>query len=187
MKFRLLTLFSVILALVIKTYSLNAKDGVIDDEEIELLAQWELINRDDSLRHAQHIELLAEELAQSNRITEAYTGVGALIPCDTYQRYKRLKRAANADELNRLMLHKSPIIRVYAHRALVERSLSPNPDMMTQIAGDSTEVLWLNGDLLVHTTVMDMVSENLFMPIAQQDSLLAESIPVPEVLQEPQY
>lgn len=184
MKFRLLTLFSVILALVIKTYSLNAKDGVIDDEEIELLAQWELINRDDSLRHAQHIDLLAEELAKSNQITEAFTGAGALIPCHTYQQYKRLKKAANADELNRLMLHKSPVIRVYAHRALIEQSLSPNPERVTQIANDSTEVLWLNGDLLVHTTVMDMVSENLFIPMKVQDSLLAESTPIPGILQE---
>jgi hypothetical protein len=169
----MLTLFSIVLALVIKTASLNAKDGVIDDEEVELLSQWELKNADDSLRHQHHVDLLAEELAKSEQITEEFTGAGALIKTDTYHQYARLRKAANETELNDLLAHESPVIRVYAHRAIMERELNPNPEMVAQIASDSTEIAWLNGDILVHTTVMDLVSANMFRVKKQQDSLIA--------------
>ncbi len=173
MKFKLLTLFSIILALVIKTYSLTARDGVIDDEEVELLSQWELKNADDSLRHQQHIDLLAEELAKSKQITEEYTGAAFLIKCDTYHQYSRLRKAANEAELNDLLLHDSPVIRVYAHRAIMEKNLEANPEIVASMAGDSTQVRWLNGDVLVQTTVMDLVSSNMFR-VEPQDSLLAK-------------
>lgn len=173
MKFKLLTLFSIILALVIKTYSLSARDGIIDDDEVELLSQWELKNADDSVRHQQHVDLLAKELAKSGQVTEEFRGAGALIKCDTYQQYSRLRKAANERELNDLLLHESPIIRVYAHRAIMERDFCANPSIVAQMAGDSTQIDWLNGDILVHTTVMDMVSANMFR-IESQDSLLAD-------------
>lgn len=172
MKFKLLTLFSIIVALGVKTYSLSARDGIIDDEELELLVQWELKNEDDSLRHAEHINLLAEELAQSKHISEEFTGAGALIRTETYQRYERMRRAANEKELNELLVHDSPVIRVYAHRALMERSLIPDANLVAQMASDSTEIDWLNGDILVHTTVMDMVCGNMF-PLQIQDNLVA--------------
>lgn len=172
MKYRLLTLFSIILALVIKTASLSAKDGVIDDEEVELLSLWKLKNADDSLRHENHISLLAEELAKSEQITEEFTGAGSLVQTETYQHYSRLRKAANESELNDLLAHESPVIRVYAHRAIMERELNPNPQMVAQIANDSTEIAWLNGDVLVHTTVMDIVSTNMFH-VEDQDSLIA--------------
>lgn len=172
MKFKLLTLFSIILALVVKTYSLSARDGVIDDEEVALLAQWELKNADDSLRHQQHVGILAKELAASNQITEEFTGAGAMVKCKTYYNYARLRTAANEFELNELLTHESPIIRVYAHRAMMERKLNPDPTIVAAMAADSTEVEWLNGDVLVHTTVMDMVSSNMFR-IEEPDSLVA--------------
>lgn len=172
MKFKLLTLFSIILALVIKTYSLSARDGVIDDEEVTLLAQWELKNADDSIRHQQHVGILAEELAESNQITEEFTGVGAMVKCEAYYNYSRLRTAAHEYELNELLTHESPVIRVYAHRAMMERKFKPDPNIVAAMAADSTEVQWLNGDVLVHTTVMDMVSSNMFH-IEEPDSLVA--------------
>jgi hypothetical protein len=172
MKFKLLTLFSIILALVIKTYSLSARDGVIDDEEVELLAQWELKNADDSLRHQKHVGILATELAESKQITEEFTGAGAMVKCKTYHHYARLRTAANEFELNELMKHESPIIRVYAHRALMEKHFDADKDLVAAIAADSTEIEWLNGDVLVHTTVMDMVSSNMFL-IDEPDTLMA--------------
>lgn len=172
MKFKLLTLFSIILALVIKTYSLNARDGVIDDEEVELLAQWELKNADDSTRHQQHVNLLAKELAEYDQVTEEFRGAGAMIKCKTYHHYARLRKAANESELNDLLTHESPVIRVYAHRAMMERDFHPNPVIVAEMAADSTEIEWLNGDVLIHTTVMDMVSSNMFRP-QEPDTLLA--------------
>lgn len=172
MKYRLLTLFSIILALVIKTYSMSARDGVLDDEEVALLAQWELKNADDSIRHKKHIDILADELAASNQITEEFTGAGSMVKCQTYHHYSRLRTAANEFELNELLTHESPVIRVYAHRAMMERRLNPDPNIVAEMAADSTEIEWLNGDVLIHTTVMDMVSSNMFH-LEEPDTLVA--------------
>lgn len=172
MKYRLLTLFSIILALVVKTYALSSRDGVIDDEEVELLAAWELKNKEDSIQHQAHVYRIVEVLATADRVTEEYTGAGSLIKCNTYHEYSKLRRAANEKELNELLTHDSPIIRVYAHRAMMERELQPNPDIVATMANDSTEVEWLNGDVLVHTTVMELVSSNMFH-VYEKDSLIA--------------
>lgn len=162
MKYRLLTLFSVIVALVVKTYALSSRDGIIDDEEVELLATWELKNQEDSIQHQKHVNRIVDVLAESDKITEEYTGAASLVKCETYYQYSKLRLAANEEELNNLLLHESPIIRVYAHRAMMERDFQPNPERVAIIVNDATEVEWLNGDVLVRTTVMDMVSSNMF-------------------------
>jgi len=174
MKFRLLTLFSIILALVIKTYAVNTRDGVIDEEEVELLATWELKNHEDSIQHQEHVYRIVDVIASSDKVTEEYTGAASLVKCNTYYEYTKLRRAANEVELNGLLLHDSPIIRVYAHRALMERELMVNPDFVAQIANDSTAIEWLNGDVLVRTTVMDLVSSNMFL-VQEKDSLFADA------------
>ena len=65
MKYRLLTLFSIIVALAIKTYSMNAQDGVIDDEDVEVLEKWELKNKSDSVYHEKHVNRIVHELSKS--------------------------------------------------------------------------------------------------------------------------
>jgi hypothetical protein len=162
MKYRLLTLFSIIVALAVKTYTINAQEGAIDDEDVELLASWELKNKSDSVHHQKQVNRIVKELAKAERITEQYTGAASLTKCETYQEYTRLKKAANEFELNKLLIHRSPIIRVYAHRALMENNMTPNTFHIESIANDSTEIEWLNGDVLVKTTVMDLVTNNMF-------------------------
>lgn len=164
MKFRLLTLFSIIVVLVVKTYTLSARDGVIDAEEAEILATWELKNHEDSVQHEKHVLRIVDVLAKSDQVTEEFTGAASLVPCEGYKEYAKLRIAANEAELNSLLLHKSPVIRVYAHRAMVERNLQPDPEMLAILAGDPTTVEYLKGDLLIHTTVMDLVSANMFIP-----------------------
>lgn len=173
MKLRLLTLFSIIVALVVKTYTLSARDGVIDDEEAEVLANWELKNREDSVQHEKHVLRIVDVLATSERVTEEFTGAASLVPCEGYREYTKLRTAANEQELNSLLLHKSPVIRVYAHRAMVERNLQPDPEILALMASDSTEVQWLNGDVVVHTTVMDLVTSNMFLPKQDESPFIA--------------
>lgn len=175
MKFRLLTLFSIIVALLVKTYAMNSRDGIIDDEEVELLANWELKNSNDSIQHEAHVQRIVKTLAASDRVTEEYTGAASLVKCNAYYEYSRLKRAANEYELNTLLDHESAVVRIYAHRAIMEKNYTPDPYSLAQIANDSTEVTWLNGDVLVHTTVMDLVSTNMFHTM-DKESLMAEML-----------
>lgn len=161
MKLRLLTLFSVVVALAIKTYSINAQDGVIDDAEVEVLANWQLINKKDTLHHQKHVNKIVTELAESPYVAEKKE-VPAQLPTDSYKQYSRLKRAAHEHELNQLLTHESPVVRIYAHRALVENAMQADAHCLEAMSMDSTCVTWLDGDLLIETTVMDMVSSNLF-------------------------
>lgn len=161
MKYRLLTLFSIIVALAIKTYSINAQDGVIDDEEIEVLENWELKNKSDSIHHQKHVNRIVSVLSKSPYIAE--DKINIVSSSEIYHEYSRLKKVANESELNRLMIHPSAIIRVYAHRALMEKNMRPNTEHLEVIAGDSSHVEWMQGDLMVHTTVMDIVTKNMFI------------------------
>jgi len=174
MKFHLLTLFSIIVVLAVKTYTLSAQDGVIDDDDVELLSKWELKNKSDSVYHEKHVNRIVDVLSKSPYITEEKITV--LESSKIYHEYSRLKKVANEYELNKLLIHKSPIIRVYAHRALMEKNFKPNTLNLEIIASDSTDIEWMQGDLMVHTTVMDIVTENMFI-IEKRDTLLADNIP----------
>ena len=174
MKFRLLTLFSIIIVLAAKTYTISAQDGVIDDEDVELLTKWELKNKSDSVYHEKHVNRIVDALSKSPYIAEEKITV--LESSEIYHEYSRLKKVANEYELNKLLVHKSPIIRVYAHRALMENNFTPNTLHLEIIASDSTDIEWMQGDLMVQTTVMDIVTENMFV-IEKRDTLLMENTP----------
>jgi len=173
MKLRLLTLFSIIVALAIKTYSINAQDGVIDDEDVELLTKWELKNKSDSVYHEKHVHRIVSTLSKSPYIAE--DKITAVKSSEIYHEYSKLKTVANAYELNKLLVHPSPIIRVYSHRALMEKNLELNTLHLEIIASDSTDVEWMDGDVMVKTTVMEMVTKNIFH-VEEMDTLVAENV-----------
>ncbi|MEJ6799921.1 MAG: hypothetical protein QNK77_01950 [Crocinitomicaceae bacterium] len=173
MKLRLLTLFSIIVALAIKTYSINAQDGVIDDEDVELLTKWELKNKSDSVYHEKHVHRIVSTLSKSPYIAEDKITVVA--SSEIYHEYSKLKKVANAYELNKLLIHPSPIIRVYSHRAIMENNYMPNTLHLELISSDSTDIEWMDGDLMVKTTVMEMVTKNIFQ-LQEKDTFVAENI-----------
>ena len=103
---------------------INAQDGVIDDEDVELLTKWELKNKSDSVYHEKHVHRIVSTLSKSPYIAEDKITVVA--SSEIYHEYSKLKKVANAHELNKLLIHPSPIIRVYSHRALMENNYEPN-------------------------------------------------------------
>ncbi|NRA10361.1 MAG: hypothetical protein HRT57_00225 [Crocinitomicaceae bacterium] len=173
MKLRLLTLFSIIVVLAIKTYSINAQDGVIDDEDVELLTRWELKNKSDSVYHEKHVHRIVSALSKSPYIAE--DKITAVKSSEIYHEYSKLKKVANEYELNKLLVHPSPIIRVYSHRALMEKNYEPNTLHLEVIANDSTNIEWMRGDVMIKTTVMEIVAENMFR-LEEKDTLVAENI-----------
>ena len=174
MKLRLLTLFSIIVVLAIKSYTISAQDGIIDDADIELLEKWELKNKSDSISHERHVVRLVQALSESPYITEPQTLF--LQQSEINDKYHRFKRVANAYELNKCLMHPSPIIRVYAHRAIVENEIEPNTKHLEFISNDSTSIGWMKGDLMIESTVMDVVTQNLFFK-KKSDTLTELNIP----------
>jgi len=177
MKLRLLTLFSIIVVLAIKSYTISAQDGIIDDADIELLTKWELKNKSDSISHERHVVRLVKVLSESPYIADEPNTF--LNQNEFYEGYRRFKRVANAYELNKCLIHPSPIVRVYAHRAIFENEVEPNTHHLEFISNDSTHIGWMKGGVMSETTVMDVVTQNLFFASAKDtlDDLNATADP----------
>ena len=60
------------------------------------------------------------------------------------------------------MLHESPVVKVYAHRALTVNAMNMNCDYELSLIEDTTYVDWLTEDMLVNTTVSDLIQLEYF-------------------------
>ncbi|MDX2360318.1 MAG: hypothetical protein QNK23_05905 [Crocinitomicaceae bacterium] len=160
MKLRMLSLLSVVLVLTIKSMNISAKDyhelrvfaNVIPDAPFVPFLQPEMNTELDSVIY---------QLAQANSIKERCVGYGDAVT-EEFLAYERLKLIASEEELNELMLHESPIVKVYAYRALIVNDMNMNCDYELALLEDSTCIDWFSEDMLTNTTVQEMVQMAYF-------------------------
>lgn len=152
MKLRMLSLLSVILALTIKSLEISAKDY----HELRVLARaipgpsltpYDLTTELDSVVY---------QLAQANSVKEMYVGENDTITSE-YSAYEKLKMIGTEQELNKLLLHESPIVKVYAYRALVVNEMNMDCDVELALLQDTTCIDWYSEDVLTNTTVKEMI------------------------------
>ena len=79
-----------------------------------------------------------------------------------YMAYEKLKSIATEEELNELLLHESPVVKVYAYRALVVNEMNMNCDVELALLEDTTCVDWYSDELVTNTTVKDMIQLSYF-------------------------
>jgi len=155
MKLRMLSLLSIILVLTVKSMDISAKDyhelrvfaNAIPDVPYAPMFPTDGYNELDSVIY---------QLAQANSIKERCIGYSDSITSE-YLAYERLKMIASEEELNELMLHNSPIVKIYAHRALVMNDMNMNCDYELTLLEDSTCIDWFADDMVTNTTVQEMV------------------------------
>ena len=157
MRFYIMTLVSIITVLAIKSYTINAQDDNVGDLEIEMMASTELLNKADTLRHHKMIS----RFESSDYVYGKFAG-SANFPNDTYQNYERIQRVCTVQELNKMLDHESPVVRVYAHRALMENKMMVYPHHQEELIRDSAEVLVIDGLSISKTNVLNIVAENMF-------------------------
>lgn len=157
MKFRMLSILSIVLVLMIKSLDISAKDY----NNFRFLVN--AIPADPSMIPfplETQLDSVVYTLAQANSVLDAENPEFDLT--SSFEAYEKLKLVATEAELNELMLHESPVVRVYAYRALVVNALNMNCDYESQLLLDSTCVDWVENGKVVNTTVSDLVQHTYF-------------------------
>ncbi|NVK66549.1 MAG: hypothetical protein HWE22_18295, partial [Flavobacteriales bacterium] len=104
------------------------------------------------------LDSLINELGRSNTIKERYVGFAGLTP-NEYLLYEKLKSKASQYELNSLMKHYSPVVRVYAYRALIDNEMEVNATYENYLFEDTTSVNWFSGCVYKASTVQQVVEQ----------------------------
>lgn len=161
MKYYIMTLVSIVVVLAIKSYTINAQDKPVNDSQVELMASGDLLNQADTVRHQKMINRFLSKLETSEKLNERYTGA-ANFPNQVFENYERIERVGTKEELNELLLHESPIVRIYAHRALAANQMEMDKVAMELLVNDTTLVFQHDGAHLIPVRVMDLASAYLF-------------------------
>lgn len=104
------------------------------------------------------LDSLINELGRSSTIKERYVGFAGLTP-NEYLLFEKLKESATEYELNNLMKHYSPVVRVYAYRALIANDMEVNASYENFLYEDTTSVNWFSGCLYKESTVQQVVEQ----------------------------
>ena len=157
-----MSLLSIILVLSVKSLEISAKDyyelrvmvnAIPPDPYAPHLLPYALENKLDSV---------VFRLSQAPLVTDIFT-----IDNDTlsekFEAVEMLSSAANEEELNNLLLHKSPIVKVYAYRTLLINEMNMNCDYELLLLEDTTCVGYLTRDQIVNSTVKELVQNDLRM------------------------
>lgn len=157
MKVRMLSLLSIVVVLILKSLDISAKDyhnfrvyvNAIPAEPYspDFLPRYPITEEVDSIVY---------QLANANGIMEKYVGTSTEIS-ETYAAFEKLRLLASEEELNQLMEHPSPVVKIYAHRALVDNEMNMNCDVELQLLQDSTCVDWYASTQLTNSTVQELV------------------------------
>lgn len=158
MKLRMMSVVSIVIVLLIKSMGISAQDY----NNLRILAN--AIPDPALMTYPLETELdsVVYQLAQANGVMERYVGGSTETVADTYASYQRLKMLASEAELNELLQHNSPIVKVYAYRALVTNDMALNTEYAEELQNDSTCIDWLNGDEVTSTTVAEMILQPYF-------------------------
>lgn len=158
MKFRLLSLLSVVLVLSIKAYETTAHE-LNKDRSVSIYQPDLGFTNDQLLNPVSTIDSLVLIISESNVVKEAQVGLSGATPKE-YEAFQHLKEVATKDELNGLLTHYAPSVRVYAYRALVANEMEIEATYQEALLKDTTEVDWFSGCILMPSSVQELVSHN---------------------------
>ena len=162
MKYYIMTLVSIVTVLAIKSYTINAQDQPIDDMEVAMMASGELLNKADTIRHQKMINRFIKGIEGSEILYGKYSG-SAEFSNDIYENFERIQRVGTAEELNDLLVHESPVVRLYAHKALAVNGMPMDHDKLEALVNDTTTLIQHDGFIITKVTVGDLACRNMFI------------------------
>lgn len=155
MKFRMLSVLSIVLVLMVKSMDISARDYT----NLRILANAIPV---DPLLFPYPLETqfdtVVYQLAQSDGFMERFNGESDTV-APTFEAYEKLKTIATEEQLNELLLHESPVVKVYAYRALIVNQMNMNCEYELDLLEDSTCIDWFADNQLTSTTVADLVQQ----------------------------
>lgn len=161
MKFRMLSLVSIIIALGIKSMGISAKDyhefrvmvnAIPPSPYVPTLMPIALENRLDSIVY---------ELSQATAVKELFIEINDSITPE-YQIFQELQAVASEDQLNELLNHTSPVVKIYSYRALIANDMNMNCDFELALLEDTSCVDVYAGNEVLNSTVKDMLQMDVY-------------------------
>lgn len=162
MKLRMMSLLSILLVLSVKSLEISAKDyyelrvmvnAIPPDPYAPHLLPYALENKLDSVVFRLSQVPVVQDIFNVDRDTLA----------EKFEPVEMLENSGNEEELNNLLLHASPIVKVYAYRTLLINEMNMNCDYELLLLEDTTCVGYLTSDRVVNSTVKDLVQNDLRM------------------------
>lgn len=159
MKVNLLSLLSVILVLSLKAYEISAREENQEKRSEVYHPALAFLDIDEyHYSESASLDSLINILGRSNTVKERYVGFAGLTP-NEYIMFEKLKESASQYELNNLMTHYSPVVRVYAYRALIANEMEVNASYENFLYEDTTSVNWFSGCIYKSSTVQQVVEQ----------------------------
>jgi len=159
MKFRMLSLLSIILALTVKSMEISAKDynelrvfvNAIPSTTTQNLMAYRLENKLDSV---------VFHIIQTSTVSDVFEPTTE----QTFENntsFDELIKSANENELNALLMHQSAPVKIYAFRALLAQSMNVNSDFELALLNDTSCVNLISRDQIIPTTVKEIVENDI--------------------------
>lgn len=159
MKVHLLSLLSVVLVLSLKAAEISAREENQENRREAYHPALAFLDAEEyHYSESASLDSLINTLGRSNTIKEQYVGFAGLTP-NEYVLYEQMKEAATEYELNSLMKHYSPVVRVYAYRALIDNEMEINASYENFLYEDTTTVNWFSGCIYKTSTVQQIVEQ----------------------------
>ena len=157
----MLSLLSIIIALGIKSMGISAEEyhkfrvlvnAIPPSPYVPTLMPIAMENRLDSI---------VFELSQATAVKEMFIEVNDSITPE-FAIYREFQSVATEEELNKLLTHSSPIVKIYSYRALISNNMNLNCDYELNLLEDTSCVDFYAGNELMNSTVREMVQQDLF-------------------------
>ncbi len=157
MKVRLLSLLSVVLVLSIKAYETAARESNNQDQ-IDVYQPDISFLDGDQFNPISKVDSIVRILSKATTVKERHVGFAGITPQE-YQLFEGLIAEGTLEELNGLLTHYSPVVRVYAYRALLANGMEININYEATMFKDTTAVDWFSGVFLTRSSVQELVSQ----------------------------
>ncbi len=161
MKVNLLSLLSVVLVLSLKAYEISARE---ENEQNSVEAYHPALAFLDADAHEYHysqsasLDSIITVLSRSTTLKEQYVGFSGVTPKE-YILFEKMKELGTQDELNSLMKHYSPVVRIYAYRALIANEMEVNGNIENGLYEDTASINWFSGCIYKSTTVQELLEQ----------------------------
>ncbi|MCH2224198.1 MAG: hypothetical protein MK066_05460 [Crocinitomicaceae bacterium] len=158
MKLRLLSLMSVVVVLSIKAYEINAHELKEKKSTSSFYQPYLSLINGDQFNQTSPVDSLIKFLSETSTVKEQSVGFSGTTPKE-YRAFEDLQALATEEELNNFLTHYSPVVRVYAYRALIANEMYIEAEYEETVFKDTTSVNWLSGCLLIESSVQELVSQ----------------------------
>ncbi len=160
MKLRMLSLLSIILALGIRSMDISAKEYHALRVLTHAIPEGPYIPTPMPLALENRLDSLVFHLSHYSVVKDVYININDSITPE-HSIFEELQTVASEDELNELINHPSPIVRIYAYRALIVNDMNLNCDYELNLLSDTTCIDFYAGNEVLSSTVQEMVQRDL--------------------------